>query len=315
MNVLSDLLNFIESAMLFSITLFCAFFYVRSRDKFIGRTLGVLLPIAILFLNKNIYSYAFKYVQMYGIKYKTTNLLELLAYFNAIINIFIMVIAVIASSIYILTLFPISNKRRTQGLIFYVSQAILFLLVSFFSVTIININKLVTTLTTVICVFFPLSSLLLFGQAIAVLLYIKKIEDTKKVQLARNFLIAFLPQLIYTILDLIIKRNFQSQFTCFSYTIFSILSFYHISSYYFKGYEPNENSKISEKDVLDSFAFTDREMDVLKLIMIGETNLKISENLHISVNTVKTHVKNIYKKIDVSNRVQLIHKIRETNSL
>lgn len=47
---------------------------------------------------------------------------------------------------------------------------------------------------------------------------------------------------------------------------------------------------------------SDRELDVLSLIADGMTNKEIGEQLFISVNTVKSHVLNIYEKLGVQNR-------------
>lgn len=49
---------------------------------------------------------------------------------------------------------------------------------------------------------------------------------------------------------------------------------------------------------------TDREVEVLALITIGATNEDIAEKLFISPHTVKTHLYNIFKKINVNNRFQ-----------
>lgn len=51
---------------------------------------------------------------------------------------------------------------------------------------------------------------------------------------------------------------------------------------------------------------TDREQDVLQLILSAKTNKDIAAELVISENTVKTHVRNIYSKYDVSSRAELI---------
>ena len=49
---------------------------------------------------------------------------------------------------------------------------------------------------------------------------------------------------------------------------------------------------------------TKRELDVLRLISEGCSNKKISDELTISERTVKNHISNIFKKIDVSDRTQ-----------
>ena len=49
---------------------------------------------------------------------------------------------------------------------------------------------------------------------------------------------------------------------------------------------------------------TEREVDVLNLIAKGCSNQEISNNLFISLNTVKTHIKNIFQKLEVEDRTQ-----------
>lgn len=54
---------------------------------------------------------------------------------------------------------------------------------------------------------------------------------------------------------------------------------------------------------------SEREYDVLAALRRGKTNKAISEDLFISVNTVKTHLMNIFTKLDVVNRTELLFKI------
>lgn len=63
---------------------------------------------------------------------------------------------------------------------------------------------------------------------------------------------------------------------------------------------------------LSNVPLTPREIDILKHLHEGDNNKVIGEKLFISTNTVKSHVRNIYHKMDVGNRAEL--KIKLTNS-
>ncbi len=51
---------------------------------------------------------------------------------------------------------------------------------------------------------------------------------------------------------------------------------------------------------------SEREADVLQLIFKGYTNKRIGDELHISLNTVKFHIRNIYEKLDISTKNEAI---------
>ena len=54
-----------------------------------------------------------------------------------------------------------------------------------------------------------------------------------------------------------------------------------------------------------------REFETLKLLDGDLSNQEIADKLFISLNTVKTHVKNIYLKLEVDNRKKAIDKAKE----
>jgi DNA-binding NarL/FixJ family response regulator len=56
---------------------------------------------------------------------------------------------------------------------------------------------------------------------------------------------------------------------------------------------------------------SEREFQVLKLIYEGKTNQQISDELFVSVNTVKKHINSSYLKLDVLTRTMAIARIRE----
>jgi len=54
-----------------------------------------------------------------------------------------------------------------------------------------------------------------------------------------------------------------------------------------------------------------REVEVLRMVFLGLSNKEISQQSFISLNTVKTHIRNIYGKLGVATREQAILKARE----
>lgn len=58
--------------------------------------------------------------------------------------------------------------------------------------------------------------------------------------------------------------------------------------------------------------FSDRELEVLRLVVAGETDAAIAEKLFISVATVKTHIQNMKNRTGFRNRTELAVKARES---
>jgi len=74
-----------------------------------------------------------------------------------------------------------------------------------------------------------------------------------------------------------------------------------------KDRSPNLNQDLTEK--FDKLNISKREIEVLTLIFNGHSNEEIAQQLFVSKNTIKTHIKHIYSKLDVKNRMQAIKKV------
>lgn len=87
---------------------------------------------------------------------------------------------------------------------------------------------------------------------------------------------------------------------------FAILSIMNNNSYIQPELLPllsqNHVPKNNERERAENL--TRREIEVLKQISKGMLNKEIADNLNISERTVKNHISNIFKKLDVSDRTQ-----------
>ena len=68
-----------------------------------------------------------------------------------------------------------------------------------------------------------------------------------------------------------------------------------------EGFQPNEAAAAA-------LGLTTREREVLELMAEGQSNKEIARCLSVSPNTVKTHVANLYAKLDVAKRTQAVRK-------
>lgn len=71
----------------------------------------------------------------------------------------------------------------------------------------------------------------------------------------------------------------------------------------------NLTREIINKNISQSIS--KREFEILQLMVDGQTNQNIAENLFVSINTVKTHVASVICKFEASSRIDVIVKVRE----
>ncbi len=72
-----------------------------------------------------------------------------------------------------------------------------------------------------------------------------------------------------------------------------------------------ERAVVPLRDNVVSVTLSFRELEVLELVGQGLRNKEISEKLFIQANTIKQHMKNIFGKLDVNNRVMAVNRAEE----
>ena len=76
-----------------------------------------------------------------------------------------------------------------------------------------------------------------------------------------------------------------------------------------------EKTRAVNQRALRALGISPREHEVLTLLADGNSTKEIAESLFVSANTIKTHLANLYAKLDVSRRTQAIRKARSLGLL
>lgn len=85
----------------------------------------------------------------------------------------------------------------------------------------------------------------------------------------------------------------------------------HLSHRLFTELSHSEDGKMTAAEVTKVFLLTKRESQILELLLKHHDNNIICDICTISPNTLKKHVLNIYRKLDINNRAQLLQKITQ----
>lgn len=129
-----------------------------------------------------------------------------------------------------------------------------------------------------------------------------------------------IPMVIKTLLSRISLQPLRT--TSFLQTTFGIYSFkimpfivpsltHNITTYYSVYITNSAQTSAPADSVAALYDLTERETEIVRLILEGLNNNEIGTRLYISPHTVKTHILNIFKKTQVNRRAALIKKIHE----
>jgi DNA-binding NarL/FixJ family response regulator len=76
------------------------------------------------------------------------------------------------------------------------------------------------------------------------------------------------------------------------------------SVYFASGYRPAEPPQVTTSEAEASAGLTRRELEILQLVAEGHSNSQLARMLWVTEQTVKFHLSNIYRKLNVANRTE-----------
>ncbi len=309
--LVNDLLLYTSTALVFSITCLCILLQVKAKDKYSRDFLTILVPLSLQMGINSFITYANKVLPS---RILTSSNYSMFALLIALSSILLTSYLLFSLSHYLVHLLPVGEKEKKLGAHIVNAIAIAFFMISLFFIIAVSDGNWIVAMDLTLGYHFSSGSFLYFIHGFVTLFYIKKAKGREEEGLLKGIAMTFIPMLLLFPLDMVFfkQSSFKLSYICFS--IFTINTYYFISRYYFRAYEPVPESLNIKNNFFAVNGLSEREEEVSRLLIKGETNSDIGQKLFISVNTVKSHIKSIYKKLNVSNRIQLIHLIQESRN-
>ena len=296
---------FITTSLVFSITCLCVLLHIRSRDDFSRRFLSVLVPLCLQMCLTMLVTYINRVYPKEVLQATVYNIFTL---WITILSILLTTVLLMMFSRYLITLLPATAAQRRIGQIIIYAIMATFLFLSLFLIIGKSDGNWITALNMTFSYHFFSGSMLMVILGATSLFFIKKATSWEQKSLLKGIAYSFLPLLITLPLDIIFFRNHTFKLAYVNFSILVVHLYNFINRHYFRQYEMPD-PKLSVPLLQDSLGLSPREMEIVALLLEGKTNKEIGEQLFISSNTVKTHVKNIYGKLNISNRIQLYAKL------
>lgn len=311
MFIIGDILLFATTALVLSITCLCILLHMRARDAFTMEFLMVLVPLCLQICITMLMTYIHR---VYPAEQLVGHIYEIYSLWITLVSIILTTILLYVMSRYMIRLLPIDARQRKIGYRTLNLIIFLFLVLSLFFILGKSSGDWVLAMNYTFSFHFFSGSMLMVIHGIVALIYRKQATGWEQEQLLTGISVTFLPLIITFPLDLVFFREHTFKIAYLSFSIFVVYLYFFISRHYFQDFETPCPGEQIPQSFLEQQGVSSREQEIIVLLVEGKTNREIGERLFISENTVKTHVKNIYGKLEVSNRVQLFSLLRGTRT-
>ncbi len=302
MFIIGDLLLFITTALVLSITCLCVLLHVRSKDAYTRGFLTVLVPLCLQMCLNMLVTYIHR---VYADQFLTGSLYEVFCLWITFVSILLTTALLLVMSRYLIDLLPATERQKETGYRIMYAIVGLFLVLSLFLIIAKSGGNWILAMNLTFGYHFFSASMLMTAFGLTALFYRKKSKTWAQESLLRGISISFLPLLVTFPLDLIFFHSHSFKLAYLSFSVFVVYLYFFISRQYFQTIDVQVDSLEIDDATCKSYGLSAREAQIIQLLVTGRINREIAESLYISENTVKTHVKNIYGKLKVSNRVQL----------
>ncbi|MDD3996699.1 MAG: helix-turn-helix transcriptional regulator [Sphaerochaetaceae bacterium] len=307
MFIIGDTLMFITTSLVFSITCLCVLLQVKARDRLTKNFLLVLIPLCLQMCLMILLTYI---QRVYSDDLLGKASYKIFALWITFTSILLTTVLLLMLSRFLVGLLPASDRQVRIGHLIIHGITIVFLFLSLFLIIAKSNGNWPTAMFLTTRYHFFAGSMLMIAHGITSLFYIKKATSWEHESLLKGIAIAFLPLVGTFPVDIIFFQEHVFKLAYLAFMVLVVYLYFFINRHYFRNYEFAKPADVSKSKKLHEL-LSPRELEIVKLLVEGKTNNEIGQLLFISPNTVKTHVKNLYEKLKVSNRIQLYAKLTD----
>ncbi len=307
MFIIGDVLLFAVTALVLSITCLSILLHFRARDTYTREFLLVLVPLCVQVCMSSLVNYLHR---VYPPQMLAGRIYETFCLWISIISIMMTTILLFSMSRYLIALLPTTPKQSKFGHQIVMVIVLIFLVLSLFFIIGVSRGSWVVAMNLTFNYHLFTANLLMVAYGVTSLVYRRKALGWEQEKLLLGISASFLPIIVTVPLDMLFFRSHIFKLTYLTFIIFVVFLYDFISRRYFQEHEAPPPKGGVSKEILAKMGISAREGEIIELLVEGKTNSEIAAALFISTNTVKTHIKNIYAKLEVSNRIQLFALLR-----
>ena len=146
--------------------------------------------------------------------------------------------------------------------------------------------------------------------------------NSKRIKISKSFTLVYIissviPCIIFNnVLVLHIEQQIYIWIIIFSLKIIFFLFIFLWTNFIFLEYAQQIPNVIKKNDkfkpIYKKYKISNRETEIIEFLVDGKTSNEIKDELFISYHTVKNHIANIYKKLNVKSRYELVKFFKKT---
>ena len=140
--------------------------------------------------------------------------------------------------------------------------------------------------------------------------------EKERVRLARIFSLLYLLRYLFSFILVLIYLKFPiNEWIRFAVgfvmlVLYNLLPFFW-TRFFFLDYAKSMLHLIQKRvglgEIFEKYSISKREAEIIELMLDGKSNRQIEKLLFISFHTVKNHISNIFRKLNLSSRYEMIH--------